>query len=812
MVSEQEGSRRETKRSNRSRRRKLILGSIIVFLVLTLGISSGFYIYLDGSLPDTASLQDYQPPVATSIYAADGSLIAELYEERRYVVPFSELPQHLTKAFLAAEDERFYEHPGVDLYGIMRAFFKNLLAWEIVQGGSTITQQVVKSLLLTPERSLSRKAREVVLAYRIDRSLSKDEILHIYLNQIYLGSGAYGVEAAARTYFGKHARDLSLPESALLAGLPKAPSRFSPLHNFEAAKERQRYVLQRMAEVGFISAAEAQNAVNQPLHLSSSGKDMAEGFDHFTEEVRREVESRYGRELLVKGGLSIHTTLEPAAQKIARKAMEQELDEIDGRKKNSRGLYVNIPRESRKRFLDNLAQSNSQLEPGKVVAALVASYDAGAKACKLDLGGAKAVLPSSGWEWADMPPNRISKMFRPGDVIRVRLDGLGDEGTWSVTLEENPPVEGALIAIEPQTGRVLCMIGGRDFDKSQFNRATQAVRQPGSVFKPIIYAAALQKGYTEASILVDAPFVRDDQGPAGPWKPVNHDRQFWGPVTLRKALVHSRNVVAVRLLDSIGVDCAIDFARQLGITSPLTPTLALALGASGVTPMEIATAYTPFANRGDRVAPYLIEKIIDRNGRLLEEHQVQRHNVMPPETAFIMTHLLQGVVEEGTGRKALALGRPAAGKTGTTNDQKDAWFVGYTPSVLAVVWVGYDDHNVSLAKGETGGRAACPIWLSFMQEFLKGQPVQTFPIPPGVIMARMDPDTGTILSDEQPGGTSVAFYGRLPNPHVSIGRSEVPPPVISPKEEPRLDTAVKSVFGKFKKSVISIKDRLFKRD
>jgi len=634
-------------------------------VVVLVGLYS-FYAQISRSLPDTQALKHYEPSLVSTVYAADGTVIGEFGEERRFLTPLEEMPPHLIRAFLAAEDERFYEHGGVDVSAIFRALLKNVQAGEIVQGASTITQQVVKSLLLTPERSWMRKVREAILAHRIDQTLTKDEILFLYLNHIYLGSGAYGVEAAARTYFDKSVGDLHIAESALLAGLPKAPSRSSPHQNLALAKGRQHYVLQRMAEVGAISPEQAREYYEQPLNIVEQKRWRMGDLGHFTEEVRRQVEARYGREGLYQGGLHIHTTLDMKAQEIAEKALKEGLQQLE---KRHRGY------------------------PGS---------DAG--------------------------------------------------------------VEGAFMAMEPHTGRVLCLVGGRDFASSQFNRATQALRQPGSAFKPVIYAAALDKGFTEISILMDTPLMIYDHSLRGRWRPANYDRKFWGPTPLRKALIHSRNVVTVKLLDSVGVDYTVDYARNLGITSPLTRTLSLALGASAVTLRELMTAYTPFVNQGMRVEPYVIEKVLDRHGNLLEKHDAQPIPAISPQTAYIMTDLLRGVVEEGTGRRARALGRPAAGKTGTTNDLRDAWFVGYTPRLLAGVWVGHDDHNVSLGRGETGGRAACPIWLNFMKQMLEGRPVKGFTIPEGIVLARINPDTGALASADEPGAVYAPFAGEVPAP------------------------------------------------
>jgi penicillin-binding protein 1A len=731
-----------------------------------------FYVQLDRSLPSTRSLKNYHPPLVTTVYSSDGTLIGEFYAERRYLVPLKEVPLLTRKAFMAAEDARFYEHGGVDLAGVARAFFKNLKAGEIVQGGSTITQQVVKSLLLTPEKTWLRKLKEAILAYRIDHALTKDEILYLYLNQIYFGAGAYGVEAAARTYFDKHASELDVAESALLAGLPKAPTKFSPIQHYAAARERQHYVLQRMAEVGFITPQEARQAADEQLHLVKPKHWTLKDLDSFTEEVRRQVEARYGHDGLYKEGLTVYTTMKYRAQKIAEKALDQGLRELDRRHRRYRGLHDNLPKDDWPGYLKSLAERNGALSEGKVVGALVLQYDARSRTSRLDLGSAKAKLPPSGYEWTQASPKRVEKMFRPGDLIRVRLAKLENDGSWSAVLEQDPGMQGALMAMDPDTGAVLCMVGGRDFEKSQFNRCTQSLRQPGSAFKPIIYAAALDRGYNEASILIDSPFIRDDHSLNGPWKPANYDNRFWGPITLRTALINSRNVVTVKLLDSIGVDYAIKYARRLGITTPLTPTLSLALGASGVSLWELLSAYSTFADQGERVEPYLIQKVLDRNGNVLEQHQVHKEEVISPQTAYLITDLLQGVVQQGTGTRAKALGRPAAGKTGTTNEMKDAWFMGYTPDVLTGVWVGYDDHNISLGKGETGGRAACPIWVYFMQELLKDKPVLAFPIPPGIVFARVNTQTEGTAQSGHSGASYAAFAGSPPSEQSSAGEQD----------------------------------------
>ncbi len=719
-------------------------GCLIFFLVVFLvGIGAAafvigaFYTQLERSLPSIQSLKDYRPAVVSRMYAADGTLIGEFYEERRYVRPLEAFPRHVIEAFLAAEDARFYEHGGLDLAGIFRAMLKNIRAGEIVQGGSTITQQVVKSLLLSPERTWIRKLKEAILAYRIDHSMTKDEILTLYLNQIYLGAGAYGVEAAARTYFGKSASEINVAQAALLAGLPKAPSRYSPFRNLEKALERQHYVLNRMVEVGFLDPEEGKKAQKMPLGLVDphSAKTILE--NSFVEEVRREVEAQYGRDVLYREGLSIYTTLDLKAQEIAEGALWKGLRELDKRH-GYRGPHAHVSSAQKGDLLEKLAKKHPELRPGDVVEAVVVSCGRG-KRCSMDLGGSRTGnLEWGKAKWAARYFSSVKRRLKAGDVVWVRIaDKPKDGSTWNVLLEQEPRAEGALLSMDPRTGRVYSMVGGKDFSKSQFNRATQAVRQPGSAFKPIIYAAALDHGFTAASVLIDSPIIQDDPSLHGPWKPANYDRKFWGPILLRDGLIHSRNVVTIKLLRKVGIDVVMDLAHRLGIRSQLTPTLSLALGASGVTLWELLTAYSAFAHQGVRCEPYLVDSIYDRDGRLLEKREPRLEQVLSPQTAFLVTHLLQGVIQEGTGRRVRVLGRPAAGKTGTTNDLKDAWFIGYTPDTLTGVWVGHDDHRIPLGRKETGGRAAAPIWLYYMQEWLKDKPVETFSIPPGIVFAKV---------------------------------------------------------------------------
>jgi len=748
----------------------ITLGGGVLCVVGTVALCLlAFYFELESSLPSIESLRPdhYNPATVSTMYAADGTVMGEFFVERRYVVDLERIPPHVIRAFLAAEDARFYEHQGVDVPGIVRAFWKNIEAGEIVQGGSTITQQVVKSFLLTPERTWMRKLKEAILARRIDRWLSKDEILYLYLNQIYLGSGAYGVEAAARTYFDRHVQELTLAEGALLAGLPKAPGRYSPFRNLERALERQRYVLGRMSEEGFVSPAEARQARRAAVRLVDPDGPSARGLsrhwslkdlDFFTEEVRRRVEDRYDYDTLYKKGIEIHTTMDPRAQKLAQEALDRGLREYDKRH-GYRGAARRVEGRERDRLVESLRERTEEPRPGMVVRGVVEDYRESSGTYGIDLGFAQGVLSASGRKWAGSRAR-----FRSGDVVWVKLDEIQDS-EWKTFLEQEPAVQGSIMAMNPRTGRVFCMVGGRDFEQSQFNRVTQAVRQPGSAFKPIVYAAALDKDYSQASVLTDSAFVYDD-GLHGLWKPSNYDRRFWGPLSLRKALVHSRNVVSVKLLEEIGPGYVVDYAHRLGIRSSLTPTLSLALGASGVSLWELLTAYSAFAHQGKRTQPYLVSKIVDRHGNVLEKQRVEAQSVISPQTAFLMTDILKGVIQSGTGRKAAKLGRPAAGKTGTTNEYRDAWFIGYTPSVLAGAWVGFDDDGKSLGRKEAGGRVALPVWLYFMEKWLKDKPVEDFTAPPGIVFVKMNEITGTLAGPDDPDAVYAAFVeGNLPPEH-----------------------------------------------
>lgn len=664
--------RKRTNKKNGGEVRKLsllfniLLGIIVFVLIVMVTGVAGFYAFTM-DLPGIDALKDYRPSISSRVYDDKNELIDEFFLEDRKLIKISEVPRVAIQAFVAAEDSRFFEHKGFDVQSIFRAVFKNLEAGHIIQGGSTITQQVAKMMYLSPEKKYTRKFKEAILAYKIDRYLTKEEILNLYLNQIYLGHGTYGVESASLGYFGKSARELKLHEAALLAGMPKAPSNYSPFLHYDKAKQRQYYVLTRMVEDGYISREQMEKAYKAPLNLRPiRPKDKMAAY--FVENVRRYVQEKYGADVLYKEGLSIYTTLDLNAQKYAGEAMERGLKELEERNKYQPGL-----------------------------------------------------------------------------------------------------VQGALFCMDVKTGAIRAMIGGRDFNKSEFNRATQSRRQPGSAFKPIIYTAAFDKGMTPATVFDDAPIaVNDVSQENGVWSPKNFDGKFMGPITMRTALVLSRNVVTVKILQEIGIDYAISYAMNMGITSPLDHALSLALGVSGVTLQELVQVYGVLANQGQKVTPYFIKKIVDRTGNVFEETKVQPEQVIDPRIAYIATHVMQDVVTMGTGTRVRSIGRPVAAKTGTTNDTRDAWFIGMTPSLIAGVWVGFDQ-EASLGSQEVGGRAAAPIWLYFMEKTLQNTPVESFPVPEGIVFEKINPKTGEPAGPSEKGTNEAFLQGTSPGSSLGDG-------------------------------------------
>jgi penicillin-binding protein 1A len=706
-----------------------LLGLGIAGALVGAGGVAGLFLYYDrqSDLPRISSMQDYRPPLVTRIFDRNGVLIGEISAERRTVVPYHRIPKLLVRAVVAAEDAEFFDHRGLNYLGMLRAFLTNVRAGHFVQGGSSITQQVVKTFLLSPERTLRRKMQEVILARRLETQLPKEEILYLYLNQIYYGHGRYGVQEASRFFFGRDVDQIGLGEIALLAGLPQSPEKLSPFKHPQAAKRRQTYVLARMAKLSVISPADARRTIEAPIQVVRNRRPYMSAAPEYTDLVRAELIRTLGEGKLSTTGIEVHTALDVKLQLAAREAVQWGLHAIDAREGFRRPL-AHLQGRRLTQTLARLARQQTRIDDGRRYQAVVTRVLDEAEELEVDLGATKGkVLLSDDTRYN--PQRHIpSKRFVAGDLIRVRAEGD------SFRFDGGP--QAALVALDPGNGDVLALVGGYDLQPGDFNRVTQALRQPGSAFKPFIYAAALDSGkHTAASIIEDAPVT------FGNWEPKNYDGLFRGPVRLRQALTFSINTVTARLLQGIGVEPVRRLATDMGITSPLVQDLSLALGTSEVRPLDLATAYATIASQGKRVEPQLILRLGHQTVNRPEPRQVLR-----PEVAFILTSLMQSVVQEGTARRAIRLGRPVAGKTGTTNDLKDAWFAGFTPQLVAVAWVGFDTPQ-SLGRSETGGQAALPVWVRFMQKALQGKPKIPFRPPPGVVVTRIDPETGLLAPE-----------------------------------------------------------------
>lgn len=755
--------------------------------VLAVALLVGAYFYVSSTLPQVDSLADYQPPLITTIYADDQTVIAEYSHERRFLVAYDDIPKTLVQAFVAAEDAGFFKHHGVDFMSIVRASINNLKAGGISQGGSTITQQVAKTMLLTPERTFTRKFKEAILAWRMEQTLAKEDILYIYLNQIYLGHRSFGVEAAAQSYFDKTVKDLTLAEAAILAGLPQAPSRYSPYRHYQRALDRQKYVLGRMVEEGFITPAERLEAEQEAVVITPRINTLLDVTSYFNEQVRRYLEQRFGEYVLYNGGLRVETSINLEMQLAAQNAVKANLREHDKRR-GFRAVEEILDEQAQQDFLAQQREefAAKPLQVGTETRAIVIGRGQDLILCRLgDTTGAISMKDSSWAGTIEVVAANVEPLGNAGAGNRTRLP-IGavidvrvlDATTTPVTLalEQEPLAQGALTAIDPTTGQVKAMIGGYDFRKSQFNRAIQARRLPGSAFKPIIYAAALDRGYTPATVILDTPLIFENRvvetGEIEEWKPRNYEERFHGPTRFRDALALSRNVITVKMLEDIGVGYAANYAQKLGIETPLQRDLSMALGSTALTPMEVLTAYTVFANGGVLAPPTYITRIRDRHGRILEsidptdfatgvaaDQRLIRQpprRVISPETAYLVTNMMESVVQDGTGRRARALNRPSAGKTGTTNDLKDAWYVGYIPQLAAVSWIGYDQEQ-PLGRNETGGRAALPAWLAFMQEAIKQYPVEHFPVPDTIEFHPIDRANGLLLAEDSKDAYYEAF-------------------------------------------------------
>ncbi|MFB3887806.1 MAG: penicillin-binding protein 1A [Thermodesulfobacteriota bacterium] len=765
-------------RSSLDGQEKMLRGVAIYFVsAFTLSILSLIaagallFAYYSHSLPDFRPLKDRHINTYSVVYSEDDEVVAKFLMDNRIPIPYERIPKILVQAFVAAEDAGFFKHNGVEPKSIARATLKNLLAGRIVQGGSTITQQTVKTFFLTPKKSLLRKLKEVAFAFGLEKNLTKEQILFLYLNNIYLGNGTYGIEAASESYFNKRVEHLNLAEIAMLAGLVKAPGRYSPVSNLKEAKERQAYVLTRMLDLGFISKDEKDRALRLPLKVQPKEGALFSKAPYFSELIRQQVERKYGKEKIYHEGLRIYTTLNLSFQRAAQRSLEQGLRELDKRQ-GFRGPIRSLSSKEVRKLLSRKTDSLLPLRSGQLLEGVILSRDDQKSLYWVWVEGRKGVLPYSETSWATARSNlgikEVKDLLKPGDVVHLRIKESSTEDQLPVfALEQEPLVQGALLSFDPHTGYVKAMVGGRDFTESQFNRAVSSKRQPGSVFKPFIYAAALEKGYAPSTILTDSP-VRYANDDGTYWAPGNYDKKFKGEITFRDALAHSRNVVTVKILKDIGIGYALRFIKKFGIESPMKRNLSIALGTSEVSMLELTSAFCVFANGGERVKPIFIRKIVTMNGEVLEENgpyveteegdeeeevpenpaPVQKERVLSPQNAFLMNDLLQDVVLSGTGQGAKVLGRPVAGKTGTAGDFTDAWFIGYTPSLLTSVWVGFDDKS-SIGEDETGAQAALPIWVSFMRQALKDTPIEDFRYQEEITHVTDHIESGQPASNEQ---------------------------------------------------------------
>ena len=728
----------------------------------------GLILYLSKDLPALDQLGTYQPSLVTQVYSVDQQLIGQFFIERRILTPVADIPEGLRRAVVAVEDVRFFEHPGLDYIGMLRAAWTNVRRGGKVEGASTITQQLARSLFLSSERTFDRKLRELILAYKMELVLTKEQILELYLNQIYFGQGAYGVASAAQTYFGKDLSSLTIGESAFLAGLPKSPNHYSPFKAYDRAKKRQEHVLARMEEAKFITAAEREQAAAEILNFRRPGVEQTAPY--FVEYIRQLLVAKYGEAMVYKGGLKVFTTLNMEMQKAAEAAFAAGLRELDKRQgwrgplrtvditgptppivtaTTDQALKVGDYREG---VVTKVGKDHFLVQIGTTVADLAFDDMAWAKRRLTGLDTTKDVVVNPA----------LKQVLKPGDVIEVMVKKL-ERGTVQVQLEQTPLVEGGLIALEPGKGAIRAMVGGYDFARSEYNRAVQARRQPGSAFKPIIYATAMSQGMSPASVILDAPVVYEQEQDEKTWKPENYGRKVHGMVSLRDALAHSHNLATVRLLDKVGIKNVIEFAKTVGITSPLAADLSLGLGSSSVGLMELTATYGLFLNQGIRVEPYGILFVKDNAGNVLELTEPHPQEVISKETAYLITNMMEDVIQKGTGQSAKGIGRPIAGKTGTTDEFINAWFIGGAPNLVTGIYVGFDDRR-SLGETESGAHAALPIWVNFMQKALKPLPVMAFTIPEGITFVKVDPATGLLEGDEEGEASTVELFTKGSEP------------------------------------------------
>jgi penicillin-binding protein 1A len=797
----------------------LFAAGSLVFLVAVAGVAGLLY-HFNQDLPDYSTLQDYEPAVMTRVHAADGQLLAEYAKERRLYLPIQAIPKLVTNCFVSAEDKNFYEHNGIDFSGIARAgvvYVQNLGKGRRAQGASTITQQVAKNFLLGNERSFDRKIKEALLSLKIERTYTKDKILELYLNEIYLGFSAYGVAAASLVYFDKPVNELTLAEAAYLAALPKAPSTLNPFRARERAVERRNYVIDRMVENGYVTAQAGEKARKEPLTIAQRRAATSHiiAADFFTEDVRRDIMDKFGEKGLYEGGLSVRTTLDPKMQVIAHKALTDGMIRYD-EQQGFRGASqkIDVSGDWGVKLAD--VRAFSDVAPWRMAAVLETSEQSarvgfqpprepgGAVGREREIGN----IMLDGVKWArkggGKTPLKVNQVLSPGDVIYVEPVGPKDSGQYR--LRQIPEIAGGMVAMDPLTGRVLALVGGFSFDQSQFDRATQAMRQPGSSFKPFVYATALDNGYTPSSIVLDAPIEVDQGGAAGAWRPENYSKEkYAGPATLRFGIEQSRNLMTVRLAQDIGMPMVAEYAKRFGIYDNMPPYLSYSLGAGETTVMRMVTAYAMLANGGRRVTPTMIDRVQDRYGKTVFRHDQRecracdakawdnqpepglidrRERVLDPMTTYQITEIMEGVIQRGTATVLADLRKPIAGKTGTTNDEKDAWFVGFTPDLVVGVYLGYDKPR-HLGRDATGGHLAAPVAKDFFKDALAGKAAMQFQPPVGIKLIPVDPKTGqraggsggrTILEAFKPGTSP-------PENYASAGAAETGAVGVSPEAD-----------------------------
>jgi penicillin-binding protein 1A len=727
-------------------------GIILLFAIsASLGMASGVFFAYAGDIPRISALDDYAPSTISRVYGARGEIVGEFAIQRREVIPYEAISPRLKQAILAAEDATFEQHFGLSIPRIIVALVKDILEGRKAAGASTLTQQLARKLFLTDEKTWERKIKEAILAIQIEKRYTKNEIFTLYCNQMYFGHGVYGVQAASRLYFGKSAKDLTLEEAALIAGILQGNVRQSPYVNMDAAVRRRNYALTRMAEVGFIPEADAEAARKKPIVLRGEPSTPASVAPYFLEEVRKELEGRFGAKQLYENGLAIQTALDVSLQEAANRALNDGLRRIDKRH-GFRAPKRNVIADGQTIDAFKQPRWDRPMRDGDIVPAVVRS--AVPAAIDVRAGALTVTIDKKGFGWTSKAGNQLVK---PGDLIEVRLDAVdANAQTASGTLEQPPQVEGAILAIDNRTGQVKAMVGGYSFERSKFNRATQALRQVGSAFKPIVYTAAIDRGYTPASVIVDAP-VSFTAGPnQPPYSPQNYDHTFEGPVTLRHALEDSRNVPAVRVMDQLGAKQVIAYARKMGLTSPLPPYLPVALGAAEATLSEMTSAFAVFPNQGVHMQTYSVLKVTDRAGNVLVENRPEPKDAIRADTAYVLTNLLRGVVQRGTANKAASLNWPIGGKTGTTDDYTDAWFVGFDPDITIGVWVGLDQKK-TIGRNMTGAEAALPIWMEVMKASIgdrKDPP--KFEAPGNIVFVSVD-HGGNSTDAATPGAISEAF-------------------------------------------------------